>query len=118
MKSCQDAGDNLRSLVDGHDIRVVHLDGNRAHNQIERDDKAEAVLLPHDDAFQASQRTTYDAHPPAHRQIRMRLSLQLCCQSSLENFHLIIRKGCRLTVETDKPNDAGNLKYTKPVAQR
>jgi len=25
MKSCQDAGDNLVSLVDGYDIRVVQL---------------------------------------------------------------------------------------------
>src|SRR6266852_2400077 len=109
---------NLYFLVNRCDVRIIQLDGNGAHNQIERDDKAELVLLSDDDAFEARQRPACDADPAAHIQVRVWLSIQPLHKAPPKGFHLVIRKLRGVTIETDQVNDTRDLKNTQLVAQR
>src|SRR5216684_2392881 len=109
---------STKVLTSGPQVRGIHFDGDRPHNQIEREDKPQLLLFPHDDSFQARERPVGYSHSPAHFQIRMRFRAKLARKAAAQGFHFVVGKRHRRTAKSHQASNRRNIQNTQSLSQR
>src|SRR5437879_13218695 len=85
---------SIRNLLQ---ICGIHFDGDRTHNQIERNHKPEPVSFSDDDTLQALKWAGDDTDALSHGQIGVRLRTNFAGQAALDGLSLALRQSDRWT---------------------
>ena len=101
----------------GH-VRHVHVDGDGALDQLERDDYTQAALLPLQHALKACERAGGDADAAASGQEGMRLGPQAARESRPDDLHFRIWERGRQSAKAHEPNDGRDLEHSQAILQR